>query len=132
MDNEKQIKVAAIINHYSLIINAGINDNLNVGDRINVIDTIGSVIKDPDTGKKIGTYPLTKARLVVTKTYPEFSICETQKELAGIHIAAKSLYTSIDTLNPREKFEYEGKSLTDNNNLSTAPVKVGDIIELVK
>ena len=131
MSDTKNAKVAAIINDYSLIINAGENQGIQNGDNLMVIDQERSTITDPVTGEVIGEFPIPKIKLSVTQTHPNFSVCETIKQLDTVHIATKALYSSVNSLSNRNTFIFEGKPLIDNDTLFNKPIKVGDSVVFI-
>ena len=51
--SRKQIKIARIIDEYSVVINAGYNDGILQGDSFEIFAP-GAESKDPDTGESLG------------------------------------------------------------------------------
>ena len=55
------MKIAKIISTKQIVVNAGSNDGLEVGDKLEIIDKFGDEpIVDPDTGESLGTLDLIK------------------------------------------------------------------------
>lgn len=66
-------KVIQIISQYKLIIKGGWNHGINLGDEFNVVIK-GTDVKDPETGKFLGTYDLIKSKLEVTEVFEQYSV----------------------------------------------------------
>lgn len=122
---EKQIKIAKIISTTELVINAGLNQNINVGDKFQIIDKVGSEpVIDPDTGESLGTLDIIKGTVEVTSVYPNMSIVQSEQ-------TTKSPFTQI-AINPyqvREDLNVDKSQITggtpQNKNV---PIKIGDIV----
>lgn len=72
-DSNKPIaKVIRILDDETLVINAGSNQYIHEGQKL-VIYEEGETLKDPDTGKTLGTLDYIKARVEVVNTYSNFS-----------------------------------------------------------
>lgn len=122
---EKQIKIAKIISTTELVINAGSNQNINVGDKFQIIDKVGSEpVMDPDTGESLGTLDIIKGTVEVTAVYPNMSIVQSEQ-------TTKNPFTQI-AINPyqvREDLNVDTSQITggapQNNNV---PIRIGDIV----
>ncbi|WP_040458688.1 hypothetical protein [Limosilactobacillus antri] len=76
----KKMKVAKIISTKQIVVNAGKSDGLAEGDELEIIGEIGDPVKDPDTGKVIGTLDNLKGRVIVTTVYQNMSIADAPKK----------------------------------------------------
>lgn len=72
----KKMKVAKIISTKQIVVNAGKSDGLAEGDELEIIGEIGDPVKDPDTGKVIGTLDNLKGRVTVTTVYEHMAIAD--------------------------------------------------------
>lgn len=76
----KEMKIAKIISTKQIVVNAGSNDGLEVGDKLEIIDKFGDEpIVDPDTGESLGTLDLIKGNVIVSKVYPHMAIADSPK-----------------------------------------------------
>jgi len=66
--------VAKIIDDYRIVVNAGLNQNINTGDLLIVYEQ-GEEVKDPETGENLGVLEVTKAVLKVARSYENMSLC---------------------------------------------------------
>lgn len=72
------MKIAKIIDTRSIVINAGINENIKIGDEFQIIGSKGPKVKDPDTGKELGTLDSIKGRVIITHVYAKMAIAESE------------------------------------------------------
>ncbi|MDO4855397.1 MAG: FlgT C-terminal domain-containing protein [Limosilactobacillus gorillae] len=76
----KEMKIAKIISTKQIVINAGSNYGLKVGDNLEIIDKFGDdPIIDPDTGESLGTLDIIKGTVVVSKVYAHMAIADSPK-----------------------------------------------------
>lgn len=80
---KKQLKVAKIIDEYSIVINGGKNFGIAPGDTLEIF-VPGSEIKDPDTGESLGSLDFVKAKLVAKDVFPKMSVCRNQDYMSSI------------------------------------------------
>jgi hypothetical protein len=71
-------KVAEILDRYTLAINRGVDDGVEIGMIFAVIGAGGEII-DPDTDKPLGPRPVEKLRVKVTDVYEKFSVAQTYR-----------------------------------------------------
>lgn len=71
----QKFKVVKIIDDYSLVINAGINEDLSINEKIEIF-VEGEELFDIDTEKSLGTLDFIKDTLIITEIYPLFSVCK--------------------------------------------------------
>lgn len=75
------IKVAKIISTKQLIINAGKDQKIKLGQRFEIIDyTSFEVITDPETNKKLGRIYAVKGNVIVSKVYSKMALVEAPYE----------------------------------------------------
>lgn len=75
MPDYQRFKVVKIIDDYSLVINAGINEDLSIHEKIEIF-VEGEELFDIDTEKSLGTLDFIKDTLIITEIYPLFSVCQ--------------------------------------------------------
>lgn len=72
---EEQIfKVIRILDSETILLNAGSNNDINVGDKFEIFN-MGKDIKDPDTKKSLGTLDIIKETVSVDTVYEKMCIC---------------------------------------------------------
>lgn len=89
----KQLKVAKILDEYSIIVNGGSNDGLNEGDILEIYLPGDSVI-DPETNEDLGILDIIKARIKIHTIYPKMCLCVNLKEYNPISNITNALYGS--------------------------------------
>lgn len=65
MSNDKQVKVAKVINMYTVVLNIGSDDGAQFGDDF-IVYRLGEDIIDPDTKESLGAYEQIIGRGTVT------------------------------------------------------------------
>jgi hypothetical protein len=75
----KEYKIIKIIDEYRVLINAGSNDDLSIGQHLEVFK-LGQEIFDPETNESLGTLDSIKSNLVVTTVYEKMCICENRNK----------------------------------------------------
>lgn len=68
-------KVIKIISDTEILINAGANFKLKVGDSLDIL-TIGEEIVDPDTKQSLGTLDTIKSTVEIVTVYPKMALCQ--------------------------------------------------------
>ncbi|QDW99064.1 hypothetical protein [Staphylococcus agnetis] len=118
---KKKIGVAAILDEYTIIINAGKLDEVNKGDSFSVLSDSSIEIKDPFTGEELYELKRIKARLKVDKVLEKISFCKAKNDtgsfLGGIN---------FPNTNP-QKLRIDSNSLV--NFPTQEPIKVGDFVK---
>jgi hypothetical protein len=61
----KQSKVAKVVNTYSVVLNVGQNEGVDIGDDY-ILYRVGEDILDPDTGESLGAYEQIVGRGTIT------------------------------------------------------------------
>ena len=121
---KKQIKIAKIISTTELVINAGLNQNVNIGDKFQIIDKVGSKpVIDPDTGESLGTLDIIKGTVEVTAVYPNMSIVQSERTINPFVQPSISPYQVREDLNV-DKSQITG-GMPEKENV---PIKIGDIV----
>lgn len=126
---EKQIKIAKIISTTELVINAGSKQNINVGDKFEIIDKVGSEpVMDPDTGKSLGTLDIIKGMVEVTAVYPNMSIVQSERTISPLLQASMGVAQSLSPYQVRKDLNVDKTQITggapENENV---PIKIGDV-----
>lgn len=73
-------KVIKIIDEYSLVINGGLDDDVSLGDTIEIFIKGDEIIDPFQENKVLGTLDFIKERLSVSEVYPGFSVCKKEIE----------------------------------------------------
>ena len=71
--------VARVLNEREIAINLGFTKGVTVGMYFDVIDPKGEDIKDPETGKSLGSLELRKVRVRVTRVQENLSVATTYR-----------------------------------------------------
>lgn len=71
---EKTYKIVKIIDDQTLVINAGYDDDIEIGDQFEIYST-GEEIKDPDTNEVLGTLDHIKERVEAVDVFEKMCIC---------------------------------------------------------
>lgn len=98
MSNYTTFRVIKIIDEYSIVINGGINDDITLGEDIEIFIE-GDEIKYE--GEVLGTLDFVKAKLEVTEVYPKFAVCKNIVEEKEYHPTSfqKTLGASLSAFN---------------------------------
>lgn len=78
-DSKLRGKVARILNSRELAINVGSDQGVKEGMVFNILDPMGEDIKDPDTGRILGSLRRTKLKVRVVSVLPKFAVAMTFK-----------------------------------------------------
>lgn len=120
------MKIAKIISTKAVVINAGVDNHLRKGDKLEIIDKFGTdPVIDPDTGKSLGTLDLPKGELIVTEVYPKMAIAEAPRKPAIPYLSngVPGLPSIQNDLN------VDPEQITGGfPKPSGEPIKVGDIV----
>lgn len=123
-------KVAKILDSRSLVINRGRKDGVRLDMIFQILDK-PEVIKDPDSGNKLGAVERPKVKVKVTSIEEKFAIAETYRvtrvNVGGTGIAVTSLFTPpkyedrVETLKTKE---HTWEDLSEADSI----VKTGDSV----
>lgn len=96
---DKTMKIAKIISTKQVVINAGSKDGLVEGDKLEIIDKIGSEhIKDPDTGEDLGQLDVSKGIVYVSKVYPKMAIADAPSKTVNPYTAQLTPFKSSEAI----------------------------------
>ena len=139
-------KVAKILNSRELVINRGSNDGVTEGMIFNILDPSGEDIKDPDTGKPLGSLKRTKLQVRVNAVHENLAVAITYKKTT--HVIGRVAFPAqqpfdkqfpglADLLNYRrtvvtEETLKKPDGVYDPIDEADSFVKIGDIAESVQ
>lgn len=121
-------KVIEIVSEKEIIIDFGQSQGAKIGDRI-LIYSLGREVYDPTTNKKLGTWDISKAYLSITEVFENFSICK--NKIVTENSLLNPLGTVFNKSVTYEKINVDESAITNNKNLGTTPIKVGDLAKRV-
>lgn len=139
----QKFKVVKIIDDYSLVINAGINEDLSINEKIEIF-VEGEELFDIDTEKSLGTLDFIKDTLIITEIYPLFSVCQKPdiKKIVSSPSSPAVGSTSATVLNAFKKMyipNVDKETITEKVKLNVlesdksgrvidnSPIKIGDL-----
>ena len=127
-------KIAKIIDEYTVIVNAGSNQEIAIGDTFRILDEKGSAVKDPDTNEIIGYMDLIKGTVTVSEIFEKMCICESTTYTKVNTNFMQSLQKINETLATieRKKLNIDFAQITGGLRHSDAPIRVGDTVEKIK
>lgn len=133
-----ETKVAAIIDNRRLVLSAGSESGVAVGDKYQIYAAEGKEIKDPDSGMVLGRLEIEKLPVKVVQVQEAFAVAETYRyhetnEGGSFNsFAAMSNYLAA----PRIKREYESFEIEKGERKSIdearSIIKVGDIARKIE
>jgi hypothetical protein len=128
MSEDKRIrgKVAAILSKRELVLNVGADDGVRVGTRFVILNSKGIDVRDPDSGKVLGTVEVPKTLVKVVRVDgPHICVGRTFRTVAATGFAALSSFSGsaqkVETLDIES-----GSSLKAELSDEDSYVKVGD------
>lgn len=116
----KEYKVVKIIDDTSLIVNAGSNDKVHVGDMMLIVGK-GDIVIDPDTKEKLGCLDIEKAKLRIKEVYEKMCLCNSVYE--SNYISNMLGANTIFSYKP-EKLNVDPSEITGKGDTI---IKIGDI-----
>lgn len=119
----KQFKVVKIINEMKIVINAGSNDSIERGLKLEIY-TPGEEVFDLDTNESLGTLDTVKAYIEVVDVFPKMCICRNTETkiynaLAGFQNFVKEEIKPL-IIDP--------KQITGGLNNSDKVIRIGDFV----
>jgi hypothetical protein len=128
-------KVSTVLNERELVINVGINIGVKVGMKFKVLADKMFEVKDPDTGKLLGTIDREKVRVQASEVSEKFAICKTYRQIrkggGGLYIPNLSEMLALSRTEP-ETLRAEDSTLPPPLSEEESYVKKGDrVIEIV-
>jgi len=77
-------KVAAILSQRELVLNVGMEDGVEIGDKFVILNSKGIDVTDPDSGEVLGTVEVPKTVVKVVRVDgPHLSVARTFRTLKG-------------------------------------------------
>lgn len=125
-------KVAAILSRRELILNLGADDGVELGMRFVILNSKGIDVRDPDTGKVLGTVEVPKTVVKIVRVDgPHLSVGRTFRTIAGspgISSALLGMSSITGTPSRTETLDIEsGSSLKAELSEEESYVKPGDL-----
>ncbi|HEL1665530.1 hypothetical protein [Streptococcus suis] len=122
--SHKPMQVIKILDKFTVIINSGSNQGKLYEESNVAIYEPGPAIIDLD-GNCLGNYDFTKAKLVITEVYPEFSIAK--------HLKAGPVFDLQKTLGG---YSSNGPLAVDDKEVtplhpSNTEIKIGDLVKRI-
>ncbi len=126
-------KVAQLMNRYTLAINRGSQHGVAEKMRFNILNSLGTNIKDPDTDEFLGSALIIKVRVEAHRVFDRYSLCQTYQAPASPF--ASSLFRSFATgsqaltiaVPQRETLRLEDKPLEEELLERDSYIRIGDI-----
>lgn len=138
MKDYSTFKVIKIIDEYSLVINGGLNDDISLGDKIEIY-LEGEEIKDPFNEDKIlGTLDYIKETLEITEVYLSFAVCKKLVTEKIYHPSAmeraftpalSSLSGKTETKTTVAKIEVDEEQMTGRKT-GESTIRIGDLVRV--
>lgn len=139
MSNYSTFKVIKIIDEYSIVINGGVNEDLSIGEEVEIF-VKGEEIKDPfNDNRVLGTLDYIKERLEITEIYREFAVCEkfVEKEIYHPSAMERAMQPTLgvfakfssgrkETIREKVAFKVE-ESEVSGRVRESSPIKIGDL-----
>lgn len=121
-----EAKVAQILNRRELVINRGESSGVTEGMTFAVLNRKGASIIDPDTGEDLGSVPLAKVLVQVTRVEPRLAVCRTFRETLARNIF--DLFGAVPAGTGRriETLKSEDKPYEEELDERESYVKIGD------
>lgn len=85
-ESSNEYRVVKILDSESIVINAGSENNVKIGEKFQIVGK-GISVEDPETGESLGVLDNIKETVSVVKIFPKMCICS--------HISEKSSVISI-------------------------------------
>lgn len=116
-------KVIKIISDTKILINAGANYKLKVGDSLEIF-SIGEEIFDPDTNASLGTLDTLKCTVDVTTVYPQMALCQ------KIEYQTQTVVQAISaTVNSKQIKRLDVDPIEISGGLSSdLTIRIGDLV----
>lgn len=118
----KILKVAKIIDEYTIVINGGSESGICVGDLFEIYSP-GVSVNDPDTGESLGNIDFIKAKIVAKDVFPKMSICTSQAAISSI---VSSLSAAM--LGRPAELNVAAEDISGGYDDSDAEIRVGDLV----
>lgn len=124
------MRIIKILSTKQIIMNAGENENIKVGDRFQILDKEGSSpVIDPETQENLGTLDIIKATVKATIVYPKMTVLESEEQYNPL-LQMNNPYSSIlknANRNISKDLKVDPNEITGGiAEKSNAPIKIGD------
>lgn len=127
---KNDIKVARIVDDFTVVINAGTVDGISQGNVVMVYDIDGTV-KDPDTGETLGELEIVKGTGVVTNAQERFStVVSNMDDDAPIKVMKKNHPSEMARL--ARSFGYSTVEQIPVKKKKFENPKVGSLVKLLR
>lgn len=124
MSNDIEGVVAEILTMRELVINRGSEDGVTVGMRFAILNSKGPDIKDPETGKSLGSVELEKTVVKIVRVQEHLSVGRTFRTFKTAGIDLNWILPQSRT--EVEGLETDGMRLKDKLGIKDSFVKIGD------
>ncbi len=125
-EERKRGKVAAILSKRELVLTIGSADDVIVGMRFVILNSHGIDVKDPDTGKVLGTVEVPKTVVKIVRVDgTHLSVARTFRTIAGspgLTAALSGRPSRVETLDIEE-----GSSIKAELSPEDSYIKAGDV-----
>lgn len=141
MSSYTTFRVIKIIDEYSIVINGGLNEDISIGDDIEIF-LEGDEISDPFNDNKIlGTLDFIKDTLKVTEVYSEFTVCQKvvtekiyhpsalQKAISSSVAGLGGMAGSTETKTHIEKIDINESEISGRKT-GDSVIRIGDIARI--
>ena len=136
-------KVAKILNSRELVINIGSDKGVVEGMIFNVLDPSGEGIRDPDTGRELGSLRRTKLQVKVSVVQKSMAVAITFKKTThrigrtampalGSEFSSIAKWLDVQRTVVKQETLKKPDEIYDPLEEKDSYVKVGDIVELVQ
>lgn len=132
------MKIVKIVDEYQVIVDAGKNQDIDVGTQFKVLSEPIEVI-DESTNISLGSIQLDKAVIKVVRVYDNMSICENAiNRESGVVYQANSLMSQLNLASTmggkhidaiREKLNINVNDLSNSIAYKETPIRIGDPVE---
>lgn len=142
---KNKIKIIAIINETTVIINAGTREGIKKDDKFNILDKKVYKLTDPDTHEVLDTFKKYKQKLYVKELHETYCICVSTYKKHIMPASSLALMKSLtEPLNPflkqdkesvkiiGKKMKIDPKEINDIlSSYSYSTVHVGDVVKII-
>lgn len=121
-------RVVNIPNEYSIVINAGKNDNISIGNVFEIYSE-GNEIIDPVTEESLGALDLIKATLEAVNVFEKMSLCKNKIRDSGLNDLGVLMATGFN--GRRKSLNVEELQISGDFVNSKEKIKIGDKVRKV-
>lgn len=123
---KNKYRIVKIIDDTSIVINAGKNNSINIGDEFEILGKNGEKVLDPLTGESLGEIDLIKGTVIARYVYPRMTICSTE----AISITSYYSNSILPSFIKEQPLNVDDTQVTGGF-FSDEPVQIGDYVLLV-